>query len=257
MTDRKKLLASASDAETATLLSHLYDLCIKAEKTGKPFFSDFLSPAEALMAKTAFFNKADVPVSFFGGYDGAERVMVCFGEAEKDMWPIAPLEIVTKNSSELSHRACLGTVLSLGLKRLGVGDIVVSGNRAIAFASAHFADFISQNITKIGGTGVKLKILDEADAAVPQRQYKEKETSLSSMRLDCVVSAAVGKSRSAASSLIDRALVFVNYKEITSQSYTVCDGDVITIRGEGKFLIQTDNRLTRKGRIFVKILKYI
>ena len=183
--------------------------------------------------------------------------MVCFGEAEKDMWPIAPLEIVTKNSSELSHRACLGTVLSLGLKRLGVGDIVVSGNRAIVFASAHFADFISQNITKIGGTGVKLKILDEADAAVPQRQYKEKETSLSSMRLDCVVSAAVGKSRSAASSLIDRALVFVNYKEITSQSYTVCDGDVITIRGEGKFLIQTDNRLTRKGRIFVKILKYI
>lgn len=257
MTDRKKLLASVRDAETATLLSHLYDLCIKAEKTGKPFFSDFLSPAEAEDAKTAFLNRTDVPVSFFGGYDDAERVMVCFGEIEEEMWPIVPFEIVTKNSADLSHRDCLGTVLSLGLKRSGIGDIVIDGHRAIVFASASLADFISQNITKIGGTGVKLKILCGADVAVPQRQYKEKEVSLSSMRLDCVVSAAVGKSRSTASSLIDRALVFVNYKEITSQSYTVCDGDVVTVRGEGKFLIQTDNRLTRKGRIFVKILKYI
>ncbi len=257
MTDRKKLLSSSSDAETATLLSHLYDLCIKAEKTGKPFFSDFLSPAEAQEAEKAFLHKADVPVSFFGGYDDAERVVACFGEISDEPWPIVPVEIATKNSSTLSHRDCLGTVLSLGLKRSGIGDIVIDGHRAIVFATATLADFISQNVTKIGGTGVKLKILDEADAAVPQRQYKEKETSLSSMRLDCVVSAAVGKSRSGASALIDRALVFVNYKEITSQSYTVCDGDVVTVRGEGKFLIQTDNRLTRKGRIFVKILKYI
>lgn len=257
MTDRKKLLASAKDAETATLLSHLCDLCIKAEKTGRPFFSDFLSPREAQEAQAAFLGKADVSVSFFGGYDGAERVVACFGEAEDEMWPVVPIEIVTKNSSELSHRDCLGTVLSLGIKRSGLGDIVVCGSRAIVFATEALADFISQNITKIGGTGVKLKVLDEADAVVPQRQYKEKEASLSSMRLDCVVSAAAGKSRSCASSLIDKALVFVNYKEITSQSHTVCDGDVVTIRGEGKFLIQTDNRLTRKGRIFVKILKYI
>ena len=257
MTDRKKLLASAKDAETATLLSHAYDLFVKAEKSGKVFFTDFLSPREAQEIKDVFLKKAGVPVAFCGGYDDAERVMAAFGDAEDEPWPIAFVEITTKNAAPLSHRDCLGTVLSLGLERSCIGDIITHGSRAIVFAKAAFADFISQNITKIGGTGVKLKILDEADAAVPQRQYKEKATSLSSMRLDCVVSAAVGKSRRDASSLIDRAMVFVNHKEIRSQSHTVCDGDVVTVRGEGKFLIQTDNQLTRKGRIFVSILKYI
>lgn len=257
MTDRKKLLASAKDDETLKLFSHAYDLYLKAERSKRAFFTDFLSPREAQEIKDAFQNSG-VTVTLYGGYDDAERVMVCFGEAENEAeWPILPIEIIAKNSSPLSHRDCLGTVLSLGLRRSGVGDIVLDGAKAIIFCTESLADFVASGITKIGGTGVKTKVLDSVSVSVPKRQYKEKTSSLSSMRLDCVVSAATGKSRSNASALIERAQVFLNYKEMSSQSHIVCDGDVLTVRGEGKFLIKTDNHLTRKGRIFVNILKYV
>lgn len=254
MTDRKKILARAADDETLKLFSHAYDLYVKAEKTGRAFFSDFLSPLEAREISDAFPKDS---VAFFGGYDDAERVMAVFGKAEEGDFPIACVEIATKNDSSLTHQACLGTVLSLGLKRTGVGDIIIDGSKAFVFCLDNLAHYISDGLTKVGGTGVKTKVSDGSGASVPKRQYKEKTASLSSLRLDCVVSAASGKSRSNASELISRAQVFVNYKAITSQSHTVCDGDVVTVRGEGKFLIRTENNLTRKGRIFVKILKYI
>jgi len=254
MTDRKKILSMANDAETELLLSHAYDLYVKSEKVGRAFFTDFLSPLEAAEIEKAFSHSC---VTFFGGYDDAERVIGAFGDADEGDFPVCAIEIITKNSSPLTHQSCLGTVLSLGLKRSGVGDIVIDKSRAVMFCLAPLADYISDGLTKIGGTGVKAKILDDADVSLPQRQYKEKSVSLSSMRLDCVVSAASGKSRTNASDYIKRSQVFVNYKPVTSQSHTICDGDVVTIRGEGKFLITTDNSLTRKGRIFVKILKYI
>ena len=255
MTDRKKILSRASDEETKALLSHACDLCIKAEKTGRAFFTDFLTPLEAREIGEAFSPSS---VTFFGGYDEAERVIAAFcGDEEDVSFPVAAVEIVTKNKSPLTHQACLGTVLSLGLKRSGVGDICIDGSRATVFCVEPLADYIADGLTKIGGTGVKTKVLDEAEISLPERQYKEKAVSLSSMRLDCVVSAMTGKSRSASSELVSRAQVFVNYKTVNSGSYAVSDGDVVTIRGEGKFLINTDGTLTKKGRIFVKILKYI
>ena len=254
MTDRKKILARASDEEIQTLLSHAYDLYVKSEKTGRAFSTDFLSPLEAREIREAFGEKS---VTFFGGYDDAEREIATFGDTDYYDFPISAVEITTKNDASLDHRSCLGTILSLGLKRSGIGDIVIEGSKAIVFCVSALADFIASSLTKIGGTGVKTKIADNLSEVTMQRQYKEKIASLSSMRLDCVVSGAIGKSRSASSALIERSLVFVNYKPETSQSYTVSDGDVVTIRGEGKFLIQTDNNLTRKGRIFVKFLKYI
>lgn len=257
MIDKKKILASAPSDELKLILSHACDLYTKSEFSGAAFFTKFLTPSDAREIGVRF-PSGDVPISFFGGYDDAERVVASFGEVQ-DMseYPIKVIDVHQKGGKELSHRDYLGTVLSLGIGREMVGDIIVRAGGAYVFCLSEIAPFIADSLCKIGGAGVSSHVLDDIGDVHFERKYEKRGATVSSLRLDCVVSAACGKSRSASSELVARSFVSVNYKEANSVSLAIKDGDVLTVRGQGKFLIKTDSRLTRKGRIYVDILKYI
>ena len=70
---KKNNIISPSDSdELKVILSHACDLYNKAEVSGRAFFTKFLTPAD-LSDIDARFPKKDVAVSFYGGYDSAER----------------------------------------------------------------------------------------------------------------------------------------------------------------------------------------
>ncbi|MBR2405063.1 MAG: hypothetical protein IKA95_05350 [Clostridia bacterium] len=255
MINKKKILASANSDELKLVLSHACDLYTKAEFSGRAFFTKFLTPSDACEIKARFPSES---VSFFGGYDDAERVVASFGEVQdKSEYPIKVIDVRQKGGKELSHRDYLGTVLSLGIGREMVGDIIVREGGAYVFCLADIAPFIADSLCKIGGAGVRTDVLDDIFDVSFERKYETRGATVSSLRLDCVVSAACGKSRAASSELVARSLVSVNYKEANSVSLAIKDGDILTVRGHGKFLIKTDSRLTRKGRIYIDILKYV
>ena len=255
MINKKKILASANSDELKLVLSHACDLYTKAEFSGRAFFTKFLTPSDAREIGARFPLES---VSFFGGYDDAERVVVSFGDVQdKSEYPIKVINVRQKGGKELSHRDYLGTVLSLGIGREMVGDIIVREGGAYVFCLADIAPFIADSLLKIGGAGVRASVLDNMCDVSFERKYETKGATVSSLRLDCVVSAACGKSRAASSELVARSLVSVNYKEANSVSLAIKDGDILTVRGHGKFLIKTDSRLTRKGRIYIDILKYV
>lgn len=257
MIKKQSIILPSDTDELKLILSHACDLYTKADFSGRAFFTKFLTPADAREIEMRF-PKGGALVSFYGGYDGAERVIAVFGEVEqKSEYPVSVIDVHQKGGKELSHRDYLGTVLSLGLKREMVGDIIVKEDGALIFCLAEIADYITDNLTKIGGAGVAATVSDSADAVSTERKYQKLSATVSSLRLDCVVSAASGKSRSAAAQLIERSYVSANYKTASSVSAPVKDGDIITVRGVGKFLIQTDERLTRKGRIHIDIYKYV
>lgn len=255
MIDKKKIIASANSDELKLILSHACDLSAKAEFSGRAFFTKFLTPSDAREIEARFPSGS---VSFFGGYDDAERVVASFGEVQNmSEYPISVIDVRQKGGKELSHRDYLGTVLSLGIGREMVGDIIVRTGGAYVFCHSEIAPFIADNLCKIGCAGVSAHILDSTLDVHFERKYETRGATVSSLRLDCVVSAACGKSRSASSELVARSLVSVNYKEANSVSLAIKDGDILTVRGHGKFLIRTDSRLTRKGRIYIDILKYV
>ena len=257
MISKQKIISSSDSDELRLILSHACDLYVKADFSGKSFFTKFLTPADSREIDIRF-PKSGISVTFYGGYDGAERVIAVFGEVyDKSEYPVSVLNVRQKGGKELSHRDYLGTVLSLGLKREMVGDIIVRDDGAYIFCLAEIADFIADNLIKIGASGVETTIIDNIDDVKVERSYERHNATVSSLRLDCVVSAASGKSRSAAAALIDRSQVSVNHKEANSVSLGIKDGDVVTVRGVGKFLIKTDERLTRKGRIYIDVLKYV
>lgn len=80
---------------------------------------------------------------------------------------------------------------------------------------------------------------------------------VTSMRLDNFVSELAKCSRSRADEILNEQRVLVNYELETKFSKKVNVGDIITIRGKGKFVVQEIERKTRSDKFIINIQKYI
>ena len=259
MINRKQALFGITDKDEKNLISLMCDKGDKAITTGARMYSRFLSPAEAHLISERL--SKDVDTYFFGGYDDAERTVAClsaFDTYETDFdYPVDAVKIFTKNKTVFSHRDYLGSVMSLGIKRELIGDIVIADTHAVMFCHREISDFLNLNLTSIGRNTVTAELMDTSCLSLPARQFKEKSVTVSSLRLDCILSAATGKSRAVSAEFVTKGLVQVNYEYAKSTSMQVGDGDIISIRGFGKMVLNTDLTLTKKGRYYIQIKQYI
>ena len=260
MLDRKKLLSHISDPDEKVLVSRICDLLDKAQISGKVMYTDFLNPKLQMTVSEMLKYSGEIIADSFGGYDDAERRMYSFSlfcNVEKDDYPVRVVSIRTKNKKVFSHRDYLGSVLGLGIKREKIGDIVISDDRAYVVCREDIADFIELNLFKVGNMNVICEICNIDVLGAFEKKMSVMDVTVSSLRLDVVVGAMCKKSRANAVKLIDAGLVCVNYDTIMSHSYMVKNDDVISVRGYGKSVINTDERLTKKGRIHITVNHYI
>lgn len=226
-------------------------------------FSEFLDLHEQNMIHRLdrrIFN--GVHLEFSGGYESAERQMAAFvPDALYYAWnyPFVCLRIrpdAPKFAQTLTHRDFLGAILHLGIERSVLGDILVEDNQALVFCQEKMAEFIIQELTMIRHTGVSVSLY-EGDPSGISPKTEEITGTVASVRLDSLIALAFHTSRSQVSPLIGDARVFVNGKLITSNGYHVNDGDLVSVRGMGKFRFDSVLSTTKKGREYVKVLKYV
>lgn len=238
------------------------DLSRLADKTSKITYSNFLNLNELNLFHQ---SKADLSTDYrlFGGYEFAERQMIAFipdalSYADSIDFPISCLHIYPSHSKfaeELTHRDILGALMNLGLERSRIGDIRLNGKDYFIFCEAGIADYLLQNLSQIRHTMVKGECT-EPDIEQLQQQFEELEGIIASNRIDNIVAFAVRKSRSQSVPLIRSQKVFVNECVIQSNSYLCKAGDVISIRGFGKYIYAGDNGETKKGRMKINLKKY-
>ena len=103
-----------------------------------------------------------------GGYDGADRVMIRFGNPEElgyeVPFPIVCIHIrplVAKFADKLSHRDFLGALMNLGIERSTIGDIRVGDKEAYLFCQESIAEYICENLGQIKHTHVKCEVTDK------------------------------------------------------------------------------------------------
>ncbi len=259
MINRKQALYNLSDGDDRNFMSLMCDKADKAILTDRKMYTRFLSPRERLLLEERLKN--DVNIDFFGGFSEAERTVACFSSNtcyEMDFdYAIDALKIYTKNKAVFSHRDYLGSVLGLGIKRELLGDIIIVDTYAIVFCHREITDYILYNLEKIGRANVTVEIAKSDSIKIPEKKFREKSLTVTSMRLDCVVSAAINKSRTVTSSFIEKGLVSVNYEEAASQTLKINDGDIISVKGFGKMIVMSDGALTKKGRYHINIKEYI
>ncbi len=243
--------------ETDLLRDRLFDTVNICNRAEKPKYLGFLSLEETAFAKNII-AKLNTQYAFFGGYPDAQRVMLgCFPEwCEERKFPISAITAEFRRADTLSHRDVLGSLMALGIKRETVGDILIDEGRAVIFLSVETAEYVMTQITKIGRVGVTLK--SGFSLPLPKSgELKEFSTTISGERLDCVVAALCSVSRNKACELIEQSLVAVNSVVTEKITARLSDGDVVSIRSKGKFMIESLTDKTKKGRIVLKYKKYI
>lgn len=262
------------EKEEKLLKKRLEELANIAEKRGVSLFTDFLNLNEQSILHAMEKSLNFVKITSFGGYELAERRLFCFSgkdayydefdwnEEDKDLgssFPLRVIQISVKNekfSDKLTHRDYLGAILNLGIDRSKVGDILVDFPKAYAFCKEEIAEFIADNLEKIKHTQVECNIVELQDFHI-QLKYEEIRKSIASIRLDAIIAAAFGGSRSSLSNLITGEKVYVNGKLVCSNSYELHPGDIVSVRGYGKFRFEEIQSQTKKGRTYVLLKKYI
>ena len=222
-------------------------------------FTEFLSPAEQALLRSCI---KGVPYCFEGGYENAEKAICIFGSEELcgyiESAPITFIKIEPcsmKFSGELAHRDFLGSIMSLGIRRSTLGDIIVKNNIAFAPCLDNIADYICENLVEIKHTNVRCSKIDFIpDDMIPQPI--ENEFVVASERLDSVISAIYKLSRSESKGLCEHEKVFVGGIPVLNASYTPKDGDIITVRGHGKIVYCGIKLETKKGRLRCKAKIY-
>lgn len=246
--------------EERYLSAHISDLAKLSQKTGVPRFTRFLSERERLVAAAAARANNANPI-FYGGYDGAARTLCGFFEGtyaeelpKEELFPLCAVTFSFRKSDKLSHRDFLGAVLANGLERSVIGDILVDEGCAVAFCLGSSKQLLL-DMTKVGKCGVSASegILSE----LPKPKLETLDKTVSSLRLDCIVSACANTSRDKSAALIKSGLVSADHTPCQNVSALVKEGAVISIRGFGRFQVSKIVGETKKGRIRVEIDKFV
>lgn len=252
--------------EDKLLTRRLMDLAEQSYKNGIYTNTRFLS-----LAEQSVFHQVEQELKYaapmlIGGDPDAERCIVRFGSAEtlgyEDDPPIAVLAVSPlqlKFSDDLTHRDFLGAILSLELERPVIGDIIVNRSGTIVFALEQVAETIEKELTSVKHTTVSVKRipLGEYTAHPAERRFEVIHESVASKRADLILAKVLRLSRSDAQELIGRGLVFVNGRQLLKGDSELRFGDVFTARGYGKFVYDSDEYISRKGKVNITVRKYI
>lgn len=244
--------------EDRLLVSRLLDMVEICEKSYQPRFSYFLNEHETLLAQSVIEEQRCEAYKLYGGYEEASRkILGIFPPYWEDTYsfPIAALNIRYREADKLSHRDFLGAFMSKQIKRDRLGDIIIESGKATAFVHISVRDALIFETSKIGSVGVKITE-DKAPVIHAEKNFIEKSGTVSSLRLDSIVSTAAGISREKSAMLIKGGSVSVMYSVETSASRQLSEGDIFSVRGYGKFILYSVNGKTKKDRFHITVKKY-
>lgn len=225
-------------------------------------FSDFLNLNEQNIIHTQKNKLTGITMESFGGYPQAERKIYAFRTANcySDFeYPIDCLKIepkAIKFSEKLSHRDYLGALLNLGVDRNTIGDILVNEDAAWVFCQKKMTNFFLENLCRVRHTNINISLVTDPED-LPQPHMEEISGTCASVRLDSLIALAFQTSRSSMVSCIENGTVFVNGRLITSNGYEPKEGDIISVRGKGRFRFEGTTGTTKKGRVCVHLKKYV
>ena len=146
--------------------------------------------------------------------------------------------------------------MNLEISRSTIGDIRICEKAAYLFCVEELKEFILSNLRQVKHTIMECREISELDE-IPERQYEIHRQTDASARLDNIVAAMIGSSRTKANELITQGRVFINSEEKTSNSYRCPSDSVFSIRGHGKYRLTFDEGdITKKGKQKITIYQY-
>lgn len=264
----REILNDYREKDDKILLSQILDKIEMVEKKNKIEYTDFLDLSQIELVQK-FINRIKIEnYMSYGGFEQAERKMfVIYPEkfnstvVEKNLSNIVQIiriELPDDLKGKYTHRDYLGAVIKLGIERKKVGDIIVDSNGADIIIDKDVSKFLVENLgslTRFSKSTITVQNIE--DLRPVEIKKEEIEIIVSSLRLDNVISELARCSRNKALDIISTERVFVNFECETKKTKQIKPGDMVTIRGKGRFFIKEIVGQTRSGRTVIKIEKFV
>lgn len=251
----------------------LDDMLRHAEK-GTLSATAFLNPAEQYEAESWLKRAGAAGYVFWGGYREAERKLLFvfpdwaadtpeefFGEK------LGCVLIRGSGYEKLTHRDYLGALMNCGVDRSCIGDIVPlpgEGDRtetgAVVFLTSAAAGLLTgpeNPLERVGRDTVKITPYAPPEDFDGGKRLEEIEGVIASARLDCAAAFFSHTSREKAKAEIAAGNVQLNYSVTQNCDAPISEGDIISVRGVGRFVIYDTDSRTRRDRVRLRAGRYV
>lgn len=266
--NKQELLADYKNQDDKLLLAKVLDKLEFCKTRNKIENTDFLNLAEQDLVDK-FLKRIKIKnYYFFGGAGEAERkVLILYPEklteemARKNHPKIISIIKITlpiELEESFDHRRYLGAIMKLGIEREKIGDISVKRRGAEIVVKNEIQNFLVQNLgelTRFSSANIEIDSIENLQQI--EANKIELTEIIASLRLDNIVSSLARTSRNKAVEYIEQERVLLNFKTETKSSKQIKVGDIITIRGKGRFEFKEISGNTRKGRFVIKVDKYV
>ena len=266
--NKQELLSDYKNQDDKLLLAKILDKIEFCKSRNKIECTDFLNLAQQDLVNS-FLKKAKIKnYYFFGGAGEAERkVLILYPEKlteemtrknHSKIMSIIKIKLPFELENEYDHRNYLGAIMKIGIEREKIGDISVKRYGAEIVIKNEVQNFLIQNLgslTRFSSSEIQAETIENSTEIKSQKI--ELNEIVASLRLDNIVSSLARTSRSKAVEMLEQERVFLNFKCETKSSKQVNVGDIITIRGKGRFEFKEISGNTKKGRFIIKVEKYV
>ena len=216
--------------------------------------TSFLDPREQYILEVIVGSFEDMKVSYFGGQSAERKRAIIapsyFEPTEGDFEEVLIQINYPEKFVSIQHQHVLGTLMSLGIEREQVGDILV-GDTIQFVLTKQLESYIMRELTKIKGATVKLDSIPFKDMIQSKENWNIHHSTVSALRLDVVLKEMIRKSRSIAKQLIEKKRVKVNHTLIDSPDFQLQNNDLLSIQGFGRARIIDIGGKTKKEKVHI------
>lgn len=225
-------------------------------------FTGFLGLTEQSLFFDVEKEVSSVGYTLDGGNSICDRKVIRFGKIEElgyeEEFPIVCIKItpvIKKFSDEFSHRDFLGAIMNLGIDRSTIGDIFLQDNEGYVYCLESISDYLVENLDKVKHTHIKCEKIKDSLRFIKD-EGKVLEITVISDRIDVVIAGLYHVSRSESLSYFEKGIVYVNGRLCTVNAKHLKKGDVVNVRGKGKFLYGGTQYITKKDKCRISLQVY-
>ena len=245
--------------ENKEIARRVIDLCEIVAKTRSIQCTDFYNPFEVKELSSLINTYDTISFSLIGNEDSESKAILIYPDYmnEVDAADFVSLIRINKKDYDIAHKDVLGSLLSLGIKREKVGDIIINDEAIYFYIRNEILDYVLLNLDKIKNYGVELEVIDLETPLAREIDYEEKLVTCASARLDLLLANVYNLSRSDAKNAIEAGLVKVNYKVTYKISEVLEVGYMVSMRRRGRFIVGDYLGLSKKDKLklIIKIIK--
>lgn len=254
----KKEFISFFNSNKEEFVGLLYDKIQFTLRTNKnSSLNEFLAP-NVWKKLDVLKNKLGFNIAYWSPSEYSEKKFpIFYTEYLYEDFPINILILKNKSKfSRLEHRDYLGALMSLGIKREKIGDLILVENLCYVPIISDMAMYVMCNLDMVKNSPCEVEIYDYSKIKLPKIEFKQLNLITTSMRLDAIISSITGGSRSTSALLIQKGKVLLDYDDIREKDKVVEKNQIITIRGYGKYKINEIIGFTQKNRLKYTVLQF-